>query len=627
MTIKRKITQLAKWLTIGIFIAMLPLVVYVGYVIYTAPIEKITDRLVSLDSDQKVEFEEGTVINELDFKSFYLMSENKKSYELFISEQIEINNLSISKNEIEIKKTFEIEGLFRNTCTEIYCIQKTLKFEEIPSFLWKGLIGIEDRRFIEHSGIDFISISRALIHDIVKMKFEQGGSTLTQQLVKNLLYTNEKKISRKVKEIIISVYLESFYSKEEILESYFNQIYWGSFQGIKLKGVYAASLALFNKRPSELTSYEAAILISMLKGPYYYSPLHKRERLEQRVTIVNSKLKEMNLFSKDNVETDWNKEKWDEWGKKLIEKSKQLDFRALWETRKYDKKLSEYEKYILIKEVKQLVARKKEKIKDIDLAAKVYIYDTKKDEAKIEYYTKIEKKLVNAIEEEKHQIGSLIKPLIYSIFLAKGSSFDDTVKNEKVEFSLVSGKWAPKNSTIIKEEVVTLAEALLKSYNTILLIKAREIGFDVIEEELDKIIPNLKKPLREYPAQLLGSIELSIKEITHIYRDFVKKECAGEARTLNLMADPTLTTIRNRVDENLGRLRFFGKTGTTNNGFDNWFIGFDGRELVLIWVGHEGNRDIGQINLYGSSTAFEIYNNYAKYKGKRFGTFLCENAQ
>ena len=149
---------------------------------------------------------------------------------------------------------------------------------------------------------------------------------------------------------------------------------------------------------------------------------------------------------------------------------------------------------------------------------------------------------------------------------------------------------------------------------------------EVIEKDLLSILPSLKLPMSEYPAQLLGSIEMSVNDLILIYQKFIKDACTGNKNNLaiiNLLSDPSKTTIRNQVDY-FKNHKFFGKTGTSNKGFDNWYIYFDGNELIVIWVGLE-RRIEKKLNMYGSTTSFWILKNYLRHRGKRLGHLSCEN--
>lgn len=155
-------------------------------------------------------------------------------------------------------------------------------YSALPQFYIAATISVEDRRFEEHCGIDLIAIGRAAWTDIRAMSFVEGGSTITQQLVKNLLFTQDKKIERKAAEIFAALEMESKYSKEEIFELYVNTVYFGS----GYYGIYQAAIGYFGKVPSELTDYECAMLAGIPNAPSAYSPNTNKELALRRVSHV-----------------------------------------------------------------------------------------------------------------------------------------------------------------------------------------------------------------------------------------------------------------------------------------------------------------------------------------------------
>ena len=207
--------------------------------------------------------------------------------------------VSRNRKHLYINTELILPGLEENTCDRNRCVQIQKKFPQIPSSIWKGLLGTEDFRFLEHQGVDPIAITRAIIVDLIAMKFIQGGSTLTQQLVKNLFLTNEKKLSRKIREMVYAIYIENILEKEEIITLYLNEVFWGTFQGVYLKGYHAASLAYFNKSADHLDEFEATILIGLLKGPNYYRPSKGIQRLKDRSNAVFKRLQGLDLVTND----------------------------------------------------------------------------------------------------------------------------------------------------------------------------------------------------------------------------------------------------------------------------------------------------------------------------------------
>lgn len=586
--------------------------------------------------------EEGSVVKKEELQAFYLFSAERMTSDEFITSKKQTNSIYDLKDVpglLQINQNVEIKNLLGNDCTEIYCYQHYVSFDYIPSIFWKGLIGVEDQRYLDHHGVDIKSIFRAFVTNIRKMRFEQGGSTISQQLVKNLFLTNEKTFSRKLKEMVMSVYIESRFPKEKILEAYLNEVYWGALQGIKIKGILGASVFYFGKKPADITAFEGAILISLLKGPSYFSPLKKIDRLKERSYVVYNKLIQENLISNDPG-VIWTNQDWDKWVLRLKREEKNQYYQSIWRTlNDADPSLSNYEKFVLIQKVADVRSKINDKFSSVangknsvaDISVKVMIGPIN-DNKWYSYYSRVERNKEKALFSERHQVGSTIKPILYAVYEEFDKKLTDMVSTQEIRLQLNSGPWSPKEAHNMKESEITLLEALLKSLNRPIIRIADEIGFDKIEEKLKPYFKSLKTPLKEYPSELLGSMELSVGELRDVYSAFIKDECLkvksgtreqGES-VLFALSDPNLTTVERTVDTVMQKLRFFGKTGTTNNGYDNWYVAFDGKNLSIIWVGYEGERKTKSLGLYGATTAFNVFQNYYRDHGKRFQQFGCD---
>ncbi|MGZ3809399.1 MAG: transglycosylase domain-containing protein, partial [Bacteriovorax sp.] len=479
--------------------------------------------------------EEGSVVKRDELKSFYLFSADKGSVDEFFNSKKQNSSLYELKEVpglLQVNQNIEIKNLLANDCAEIYCYQHYISFDYIPSIFWKGLIGVEDQRYLDHFGVDVKSILRAFVTNIRKGRFEQGGSTISQQLVKNVFFTNEKTFSRKFKEMVMSVYIESKFPKEKILEAYLNEVYWGALQGIKIKGVLAASVFYFDKKPADISAYEGAILISLLKGPSYFSPLKKIERLKERSLVVYNKLIQENLIPND-PSLIWKQKDWDNWLANLKFKEKQQYYQSIWRTlHDQDPSLPNYEKFVLVQKVADVRAKIDEKFASKasaknsvnDISVKVMIGPVTGNNW-YSYYSRIERNKEKAIYSERHQVGSTIKPIVYGIYEDFGKKLGDKVSTKEINLQLPSGPWSPKEAHAIKEPEITLLEALLKSYNRPVIRIADEIGFDKIEEKLKPYFKSLKTPLKEFPSELLGSMELSVSELRDVYGLFLTDEC------------------------------------------------------------------------------------------------------
>jgi len=583
----------------------------------------------SLQED--LELDEYSLVSEEELKAFLLFSADKAEINEKLT-SLKLKKILTAMGEgdlLEISKKLVLKNLIENNCKEVYCFQHYISFDYIPQVFWKGLIGIEDKRYLDHKGVDWRSVARAFVANVKRGKFEQGGSTISQQLVKNLFLTNEKTISRKVKEVYSTLYLESKISKEKILEAYLNEVTWGAVQGIRVKGVYAASLFYLGKRPDEVTPFEGAMLISMLKGPAYYSPLKHLERLKERTKTVYEVLKEDKLIpTHSNLE--WKEAEWNKFKKRMEALDKSRPYLAIWKTLN-DKEISlkNYEKFVLISKIQNL----RNELNIDGISVKVLLGDVLKSDW-YSYYSRVERNKEKAFKEESHQVGSTIKPLLFHLFLKNGMSMADLVSTESITLKLKSQNWTPKEAHVSHETEVTLQTALQQSLNRPIVHLAKKIGFEPIEADLKKYIPKIPTPLSEYPATLLGSVELTIHELKDAYLKFINDECVSttedgsenlkKAQVLEALSDPTQTTVKSSVKGVMQKLKFFGKTGTTNKGFDNWFVAFDGKNLTIIWVGYEDDRGSKGLGLYGSTTAFKIFQNYYRDRGKRFQKFGCD---
>lgn len=578
--------------------------------------------------------EKSTIIFERHKTSFEKESpidrEELKFYMLFDSQKIGDEKLRAYEDDLVIiDENLNINSLLENNCQETYCLQIYKKFEELPPLIWKGLIGIEDLRFLEHPGFDFTGILRAFVKNLISMSFTQGASTITQQLMKNTYFTNKKSITRKIKEILASAYIESIYDKDKILEFYLNNIVWGSTNGIKIKGAFAASTYLFGKKLENISQFEMAILISLLKGPYFYHPLNHTERLRERVEVVYKRLIDLNLIA-DSYSSAWGDIEWKKFKESIIAREERGLTYAMFRTlQDHSLNMGDYEKFVINLSVWKLLRKLESLWGRENIGIKAVIRKNGESQA-WSYYSKYERKQTEAIESERHQIGSLLKPLVYQYFIQQGLDWNKEIGTAPITLNLLSGKWEPSEASRNLPAEVTLMQALLWSLNRPLIKVAQEVGFDGLETFLKNYIPELLSPLSQYPSQLLGSIELPIAEVEAIYQKFFIQECEIKRSNedyvgpMEVLSDPQQNTLRNKKDKIMSNLRFFAKTGTSNKGLDNWFVFNDGMMHGVFWVGYEGDRSIEDKRTFGSSTAYELYRNLVVRRGQRMGDFDCE---
>lgn len=582
-------------------------------------------------------FESQTIVlkDSLLEKESYILSSDYNFFIRFLKkDKSEVKPIKNKKGKYFLEEDILLPAPIVNHCQRYLCLQNRIDFEFIPSNLWKGLMGVEDFRFLNHQGIDFISIMRAIIIDIKEMSFVQGGSTLTQQLAKNLFLSNEKKFQRKIQEMIYAIYLEQNFSKDEIITKYFNEVFWGVVGGVSIKGIHMASLIYFEKAPEDLTPFESAILIGMLKGPAYYNPVRRLERLKTRVAAVFNRLKSLRLYAK--TEEAWTDEQWQSWSDSLSKYDENKLLLSLFRTLSNDEtNLEPYEKFVFNRSIVYTFKDLKDRIQGLDIAVKSIAIDLSCEEVNCKdvfsYYSKFERDKKVAIEKEFHQVGSILKPLIYQEFLDNGKSLDDTVSTDKITLKLKSGSWTPDDADYGDLTEVSLKYAIQKSRNRPLIRTAEEVGFDILESSLQQKFPRLLTPLSEYPAQLLGAIELSLSEVASSYLNFFRNQCARikreelifEDSLIYTLAQAEQTTIRNSANNILKNSLIFGKTGTTNNGLDNWYIASDGERFYAIWFGVDSARENKELKLYGSNSAFRIFQYFISYRAKQLRDFYC----
>jgi penicillin-binding protein 1B len=325
---------------------------FIVLTLHQIPLDEIKSVLAqSLETDQELEnkgsfnyLEADSFVRATDLQTYIAFSKHPRWPDL-------VSLWSRQEDEVvAIEKEFILPPPTANDCLELYCLQLRRPFADIPSVLWRGLIGIEDIRFLGHVGFDVRAIARALFKDIISLGFVEGGSTITQQLAKNLFLSSEKSLWRKLKELVVAVAIEARFEKDEIIQAYLNEVYWGVLQGVRVKGFHAASMLYFHKLPNHLSSYEALILVSLLKGPSYYHPLRHLERLRARVDVIARNLQDKEIVAQDMVL--WSEQNWLDWQEKLrrFEQAHARPLFSWWLSSKSDSgALGDYGKFVFVR--------------------------------------------------------------------------------------------------------------------------------------------------------------------------------------------------------------------------------------------------------------------------------------
>ncbi len=519
-----------------------------------------------------------------------------------------------------------------------------VKYDEIPGRAIEALLAIEDTKFFEHGGINFDAIFRAVIKDIKAGKFVEGASTITQQLVKNMVLTRKKKLSRKIKEALIALQVENALSKEEILERYFNQIYYGhGYYGIK-----TAAHGYFHKDLNHLTLKEIAMLVGLPRAPSYYDPTKHYERAIQRADRVINRMYELGWIDEQTFSQAIAE-------RPKVYKSREIVNKAPYITdeivRRFSKVLPDiryggYKIYTTIDLAVQELARKelKKGYEEIKQRGKRYNY-AKLNGATVvlkpqtgevlalvggvDYY----KSAFNRATQARRQPGSAFKPFIYQIALDLGYSqlsvIPDVAKTYEYYVNGVKKIWRPKNYEKNYEGVLTLKEALVHSRNLATINLVEEIGLGRVFKRLEEM------GFRGLPRDLslsLGTITLSPLELASFYTIFsnygtknapklVRAVTKFDGTALDLpqiapqnIEEPKqaflmIDILRDVVQRGTGRrarvegVEVAGKTGTTNNYVDAWFCGFTPDIEVVTWYGQDDNTPLRRGEAGGRAAA------------------------
>jgi len=516
-----------------------------------------------------------------------------------------------------------------------------VKYKDIPPRVVESLVAIEDTLFFEHSGINLEAIFRAAIKDIKAMKFVEGASTLTQQLVKDTLLTRNKTIMRKLKEAMLAIRVDAALSKEQIIERYLNQVYFGhGYYGIK-----TASEGYFHKNLSELTLKEIAMLVGLPKAPSAYNPAKHYDLSTARANMVLSRLYTLGWIDKKEYE-------------------KALNARPV----VYDDTLSQNKAPYVVDEVIKRVSKRYKDLKTggykIYLSIDLQLQNLAKDALKFGYnqllkrdgndtnstlngamvamdnhtgevYAMVggvdyKKSKYNRATQSKRQPGSSIKPFIYQLALNLGYNEATLIPDiSRVYKDKAKDKdWTPRNYENNFEGMITLEDALVHSRNLATINLVNALGLENVYKSLKSLgfkgVPyDLSIALGSFgisPYEFAGyytlfsnygkmAKPLLIKKIVNKYGD--EEVYKPVLKTINdpkqafLMVD----ILRNVVLRGTGRnarikgLETAGKTGTTNNYIDAWFCGFSPDMEVITWYGNDDNTPMKRHETGGRAAA------------------------
>lgn len=529
------------------------------------------------------------------------------------------------------------------------------RYDELPSYLVEGLVAMEDTKFFEHNGVNPDAILRAIVKDIQAGAFVEGGSTLTQQLIKNKVLSSEKKLARKIKEAILAIKIEHTLSKEEIIERYLNEISYGN----NYFGVKTAANGYFHKELNELTLKECAILVGLPNAPSYYNPLRHYKRALNRANNVLYRMKSLGWISQNDY-------------LKAVKETPEVHKTSLTQNiapfivdevvRRFDGKLGDvrtggYQIYTTIDMNQQEIAREA-----VDFAYKLAL-DKYKETAKtstlntalvaVESKTgdvlamvggaDYKKSVFNRVTQSERQPGSAFKPFIYQTALDVGynpaTPLTDLARTFQYYYKGNPKIWSPRNYERDFKGFVPLREALVHSRNLATINLVADLGVNTIRKRLAFLdVPHIPRDM----SIALGNLGLSPLKMAQIFSVFANNGHMIEPRIVSKIvsregaviystrpkeiADFTtpeqaylMTDIlKDVVKRGTGRraqvegIELAGKTGTTNNSIDAWFCGYSPTIEVIAWFGRDNNKPIGERGATGGGLAAPAFAYYFK---------------
>ncbi|HDY7509122.1 TPA: penicillin-binding protein 1B [Vibrio vulnificus] len=532
-----------------------------------------------------------------------------------------------------------------------------LRREQFPEIMVDALLVTEDRDFYQHDGVSPLAIARAMFVNLKAGRTVQGGSTLTQQLAKNLFLTQDRTLWRKVREAYIALILDYRYSKDRILEAYLNEVYLGQSGKQAIHGFGLASRYYFGQPIQELRIDQLAMLVGMVKGPSYYNPVRFPERTKERRDLVLRLMMQQNMLTASEYDQA---------------ASRPLD----------------------IQDVPRIASRQPAYFQQLSMELRAKVGEAFQGETGLRVFTsldpisqdKLEKAISKKVPElgkvagneleaaavavdrtsgeiramvggkrtgydgfnrainASRPIGSLVKPAVYLTALEQPEKYTLATTLQDTPLSLKGSKgsvWEPRNFDRQFRGDVPLYQALAKSLNVPTVRLGMQLGIEQVSDTLARLGVN-RNEIRPVPSMFLGAFSLTPLEVAQMYQTLTNSGRKAPLTALRSVVDleghvlyqslpksspavneqaAWLTTyaMKQGVAQGTGRYlqnqfawaALAGKTGTSNDSRDSWFVGVDGREVTTIWLGRDDNQPT---KLTGASGALRVYAEYLKQR-------------
>jgi penicillin-binding protein 1B len=510
--------------------------------------------------------------------------------------------------------------------------------DAVPAMLPAALKTVEDRKFDQHLGVDPLAILRALFANIRAGQVEQGGSTLTQQLVKSYFLDSRRTLRRKAEEAVMAVILDARFEKADIMNAYINEIYLGQDGRRAIHGFGLASQFYFGKPVAELDLHEVALLVAIVRGPSYYDPRRHPERATERRNLVLRLLAEQGVITSEEAAVAAAKPL-DVSGPgrrgsgffpaflDLVRRQLRSDYReedlteaGLTVFTTLDPLLQEKAEASLSEELERQDKSPREEAHGLEGVVVVTAPQTGEVVAMIGGRNAAMDGFNRALDARR-PIGSLAKPVVYLSALETGDyNPASIVADAPVEIRLPSGDiWQPNNFDKQVNGPVPMVQALARSLNLATVNLGMEVGLGRVSRTFEAL--GLEEAPPEYPSMLLGAVDLSPLEVAQVYNSIANGGFRSPLRAVRAVIDengealkaPELEVSQAASPESVyvlermmvevmergtgraarrqlpGGLVVAGKTGTSNDYRDSWFAGFSGSHLIVVWIGHDDN--------------------------------------
>jgi penicillin-binding protein 1B len=541
-------------------------------------------------------------------------------------------------------------------------VREWIPLSQIPSQLISTVLAVEDHRFYSHPGIDPIAIGRAFWRNLTKGGVIQGGSTITQQLAKNLFYSPHRTMQRKFKEALAALVLEAKYTKSEILESYLNEIYLGQAGFVSIYGVSEAAHRLFGKKLQELRMDETAMIAALIKGPNTFAPTKHPTVARQRRDVVLRRLRDVGLLTEEQWAVAVNQPLRVTPPEDVISGAPYFMDAVLREVEDtngiplpeglridstLDPMIQQVSTDALEKGLTNLETQRPQ-LKQVEspLEGAAVVLDPRTG-AILAMVGGRDYRLsqFNRAVQANRQPGSLIKPFVYLAALeaardGKAASFTPAtlLADEPVTFDSEKGLWAPLNYDRQFRGHVTLRQALEQSLNVPAVRVAHAVGTRPIIQLLHRL--GVTNPISEDLSMVLGSSAVSLLEVTSAYGGVANRGVAVRPTTVRIVrdlhGDSVWTAVPDRSQAASPQSAYVltsllegviqrgtatkarslglsgavaGKTGTTDGYRDAWFVGYSSDVVIGVWIGFDDERPIG---LSGAQAALPIWMEIAR---------------